>query len=175
MYRPVDLIEVRAWGATVGGVSIDPGLGYYVFEYDPKWQARGIELAPLTMPVSQSLHVFPLLPEATYKRLPAMLADALPDDFGNALIDAWMAREGVPKSAITPLDRLAYLGARGMGALEFRPTRGPRHRKATAVAISRLVVSARNALSGKFDGDRETEAAITNLIQVGTSAGGAAL
>lgn len=173
MYRPVDLIEVRAWGATVGGVSIDPGLGYYVFEYDPKWQARGIELAPLTMPVSQSLHVFPLLPEATYKRLPAMLADALPDDFGNALIDAWMAREGVPKSAITPLDRLAYLGARGMGALEFRPTRGLRHRKATAVAISRLVVSARNALSGKFDGDRETEAAITNLIQVGTSAGGA--
>ena len=173
MYRPVDLIEVRAWGATVGGVSIDPGLGYYVFEYDPKWQARGIELAPLTMPVSQSLHVFPLLPEATYKRLPAMLADALPDDFGNALIDAWMAREGVPKSAITPLDRLAYLGARGMGALEFRPTRGPRHRKATAVAISRLVVSARNALSGKFDGDRETEAAITNLIQVGASAGGA--
>ncbi len=173
MYRPVDLIEVRAWGATVGGVSIDPGLGSYVFEYDPKWQARGIELAPLTMPVSQSLHVFPLLPEATYKRLPAMLADALPDDFGNALIDAWMAREGVPKSAITPLDRLAYLGARGMGALEFRPTRGPRHRKATAVAISRLVVSARNALSGKFDGDRETEAAITNLIQVGTSAGGA--
>ncbi len=173
MYCPVDLIEVRAWGATVGGVSIDPGLGYYVFEYDPKWQARGIELAPLTMPVSQSLHVFPLLPEATYKRLPAMLADALPDDFGNALIDAWMAREGVPKSAITPLDRLAYLGARGMGALEFRPTRGPRHRKATAVAISRLVVSARNALSGKFDGDRETEAAITNLIQVGTSAGGA--
>lgn len=173
MYRPVDLIEVRAWGATVGGVSIDPGLGYYVFEYDPKWQARGIELAPLTMPVSQSLHVFPLLPEATYKRLPAMLADALPDDFGNALIDAYMAREGVPKSAITPLDRLAYLGARGMGALEFRPTRGPRHRKATAVAISRLVISARNALSGKFDGDRETEAAITNLIQVGTSAGGA--
>ena len=173
MYRPVDLIEVRAWGATVGGVSIDPGLGYYVFEYDPKWQVRGIELAPLTMPVSQSLHVFPLLPEATYKRLPAMLADALPDDFGNALIDAWMAREGVTKSAITQLDRLAYLGARGMGALEFKPTRGPRHRKATAVAISRLVVSARNALSGKFDGDRETEAAITNLIQVGTSAGGA--
>ena len=173
MYRPVDLIEVRAWGATVGGVSIDPGLGYYVFEYDPKWQTRGIELAPLTMPISQSLHVFPLLPEATYKRLPAMLADALPDDFGNALIDAWMAREGVAKAAITPLDRLAYLGARGMGALEFRPTRGPRHRKATAVAISRLVVSARNALSGKFDGDRETEAAINNLIQVGTSAGGA--
>ena len=121
MYRPVDLIEVRAWGATIGGVSIDPGLGYYVFEYDPKWQARGIELAPLTMPVSQSLHVFPLLPEATYKRLPAMLADALPDDFGNALIDAWMAREGVTKSAITPLDRLAYLGARAKAVIAWNP------------------------------------------------------
>jgi serine/threonine-protein kinase HipA len=173
MYHPVDLIEVRAWGATVGGVSIDPGLAYYVFEYEPKWQARGIELAPLTMPLGQALHVFPLLPEATFKRLPAMLADALPDDFGNALIDAYLAREGVPKAAITPLDRLAYMGGRGMGALEFRPTRGPRHRKATAVEVSQLVSSSRQALSGKFDGDRETEAAIMNLIQVGTSAGGA--
>ena len=173
MYRPVDVIEVRAWGNTVGAVTADPRLGYYVFEYSPKWQARGIELAPLNMPTSQAIHVFPLLPEATYKRLPALLADALPDDFGNALIDAYMAREGVSREAITPLDRLAYLGARGMGALEFRPTRGPRHRNATAVEISQLVVSARQALSGRFDGDRETEAAILNLIQVGTSAGGA--
>ena len=173
MYHPVDLIEVRAWGATVGGVSADPGLGYYVFEYDPKWQARGIELAPLTMPVGEALHVFPLLPEATFKRLPALLADALPDDFGNALIDAYLAKAGVAKEAITPLDRLAYMGERGMGALEFKPARGPRHKKATAVEISQLVISARQALSGKFDGDRETEAAIMNLIQVGTSAGGA--
>ena len=139
MYRAVDLIEVRAWGATVGGVSVDPGLGYYVFEYDPKWQSRGIELAPLTMPVAQPVHVFPLLPEATFKRLPAMLADALPDDFGNALIDAYLAREGVAKAAITALDRLAYMSNRGMGALEFRPARGPRRTKATAVEISQLV------------------------------------
>ena len=173
MYRAVDLIEVRAWGATVGGVSVDPGLGYYVFEYDPKWQARGIELAPLTMPVAQPVHVFPLLPEATFKRLPAMLADALPDDFGNALIDAYLAREGVAKAAITALDRLAYMSNRGMGALEFRPARGPRRTKATAVEISQLVAGSREALSGRFGGDRETEAAIMNLIQVGTSAGGA--
>ena len=173
MYRAVDLIEVRAWGATVGGVSVDPGLGYYVFEYDPKWQARGIELAPLTMPVAQPVHVFPLLPEANFKRLPAMLADALPDDFGNALIDAYLAREGVAKAAITALDRLAYMSNRGMGALEFRPARGPKRTKATAVEISQLVAGSREALSGRFGGDRETEAAIMNLIQVGTSAGGA--
>lgn len=173
MYRPVELIEVRAWGSTVGGVTLDPGLGYYVFEYAPGWQARGIELAPLTMPLRESIHVFPLLPESTFKRLPAMLADALPDDFGNALIDAYLAREGVPREAITPLDRLAYMSGRGMGALEFRPARGPRHVKATALEISRLVNSSRQALAGKFGGDRETEAAIMNLIQVGTSAGGA--
>ncbi len=125
------------------------------------------------MPIAQSIHVFPVLPEATFQRLPALLADALPDDFGNALIDANLARAGVEGNAITPLDRLACMAARGMGALEFRPARGPRHTKPTAIELSELVTSSRQALAGKFDGDRETEAAILNLIQVGTSAGGA--
>jgi serine/threonine-protein kinase HipA len=173
MYRPVSLIEVRAWDKTVGAISLDSGTGYYVFEYAPAWQAGGIELAPLVMPVKEKLHMFPLLPEPTFMRLPAMLADAIPDDFGNALIDAWLAKAGVPKEAITPLDRLAYMGKRGMGALEFRPVRGPRHTKATAVEIATLVISSREALAGTIDGDRETQAAIMNLIQVGTSAGGA--
>ncbi len=173
MYKPVDVVEVRAWGKTVGAVTLEPRLGYYVFEYDPRWQRLGIELAPLTMPVAQSQHVFPLLPKSTFKRLPAMLADSLPDDFGNALIDAYLAREGVPKAAITPLDRLAYMGTRSMGALEFRPVRGPRKIKPTALEISMLVDASRMALRGRFDGDRETEAALMNLIQVGTSAGGA--
>ena len=70
--------------------------------------------------------VFTDLPELTYRRLPGMLADALPDDFGNTLIDAWMAREGVGKPQITSLDRLAYMGRRGLGALEFKPARGPK-------------------------------------------------
>ena len=173
MYKAVDLIEVRAWGATVGAVALEPRVGYYAFEYAPAWRARGIELAPLTMPISQSTYVFPTLPEATFQRLPALLADALPDDFGNALIEAYLARAGVERNAITPLDRLAYMAARGMGALEFRPARGPRHTKPTAIELSELVTSSRQALAGKFDGDRETEAAILNLIQVGTSAGGA--
>ncbi len=173
MYQPVDVIEVRAWGTTVGAVTLEPRLGYYAFEYAPAWRARGVELAPLTMPISQSTYVFPSLPEATYQRLPALLADALPDDFGNALIDAYLSRAGVERNAITPLDRLAYMAARGMGALEFRPARGPRHTKPTAIELSELVTSSRQALAGKFDGDRETEAAILNLIQVGTSAGGA--
>lgn len=74
MYRPVDLIEVRAWGQLVSAVTIDPSVNYYVFEYDATWQERGIELAPLTMPTSKRFHIFPLLPEDLFKWLPAMLA-----------------------------------------------------------------------------------------------------
>jgi serine/threonine-protein kinase HipA len=173
MYTPVDVIEVRIWGERVGAVAMDPRVGYYVFEYEPAWTARGIELAPLTMPLSRTPYVFTTLPEITYKRLPAMLADSLPDDFGNALIDAYLSTQGVTREAVTPLDRLAYMANRGVGALEFRPARGPRHRKASAVELSDLVTGSRQLLHGNFSGDREIEAAILQLIQVGTSAGGA--
>jgi len=98
----------------------------------------------------------------------------LPDDFGNALIDAWLAQQGVPKGAITPLDRLAYMGKRGIGALEFHPMRGPsRGAKSTAIRLSRLVESARLAVRGDFDSDPHAQAALSQIIQVGTSAGGA--
>ncbi len=173
MYTPVDVIEVRIWGERVGAVALDPRLGYYVFEYEPAWMTRGIELAPLTMPLSRTPYVFTSLPEITYKRLPAMLADSLPDDFGNALIDAYLATQGVTREAVTPLDRLAYMASRGVGALEFRPARGPRHRKPSAVELSDLVGGSRQLLHGNLSGDREIEAAILQLIQVGTSAGGA--
>ncbi len=173
MYKPVDVISVSIWGEAVGAVSLDPASGYYVFEYNRAWQKRSIELAPFTMPVNQSQFVFPSLSQITYRRLPAMLADALPDNFGNALIDAYLAKEGIPKNAITELDRLAYMGTRGMGALEFKPERGPKAKTPTAIEISELVISARQALSGNFATDKQSQAALMNLIRVGTSAGGA--
>jgi len=117
--------------------------------------------------------VFPNLPPLTYHRLPAMIADSLPDDFGNALTTAYLANEGVQPEDITPLDRLAYLGSRGMGALEFRPGRGPRTRKSTAIDLSELVVAARSALAGDIASESGTTDAIKHLIAVGTSAGGA--
>ncbi|GAA4666197.1 type II toxin-antitoxin system HipA family toxin [Frondihabitans cladoniiphilus] len=172
-YTPVSAVEVTAWGARVGAVAPDPRLGAYVFEYYPDWVARGVELAPVHLPIARRRHVFPALPEATFHRLPALLADALPDDFGNAIIDAWLARQGIRQSEVTPLDRLAYMSNRAMGALEFRPSRGPRQRVASAVEMSDLVEGARSVLDERFAGDRETEAAIQSLIQVGTSAGGA--
>jgi len=173
MYRPVHVIEVRLWNQRVGAVMRDERNGCYAFEYEPKWRRRGIELSPLQMPTSRQLFAFPSLPEGTFRRLPAMLADALPDDFGNALIDAYLARQGIEKERITPLDRLAYVGSRGMGALEFRPALRTLARKPTALQLSQLVLASRKALSGVLAGDRETEAALKNLVQVGTSAGGA--
>jgi serine/threonine-protein kinase HipA len=172
-YTPVTVIEVRAWGRLVGALAPDPASGYFAFEFDPGWIESGIELAPLSTPLSERVRVYPGLPEPTFHRLPPFIADALPDDFGNALVTAYLASQGVERSSITALDRLAYLGHRGMGALEFRPTRGPQRRKPTALELSDLVVGARSALSGRIEGDREAAAALANLIQVGTSAGGA--
>lgn len=175
VYEPVDVVEVRCWGSRVGALARDPTSGFYAFEYDPKWARSGIELAPIYMPTAAAVapFVFPALPVETYNRLPAMIADALPDDFGNALTTAYFANEGVRPEDITPLDRLAYLGTRGIGALEFHPTRGPRTRKATAIELSELVVAARSALAGSIGTDHGITDALEHLIAVGTSAGGA--
>lgn len=159
----------------MGAVALDPTLGVYAFAYDPKWKRKGVEAAPLTMPLSdsRSVFVFPALPKGTYLGLPAMLADALPDDFGNALIDAWMATQGVDKKSVTVLDRLAYMGQRGTGALEFKPARGSHKESATPIAMKELVEEARRLVQGTFAVDHEAKAALANIIKVGTSAGGA--
>jgi serine/threonine-protein kinase HipA len=173
--KPVDVIEVLLWGERVGATTADPTLGCYAFEYEPAWKRQGIELAPLTMPLADSRQIFTFftLPKPTYFGLPALLADALPDDFGNALIDAWMATKGIEKSAVTVLDRLAYMGKRGMGALEFRPARGSHTESSAPIEMKQLVEEARRLVQGSFSVDREAKAALANIIKVGTSAGGA--
>jgi serine/threonine-protein kinase HipA len=175
MFKPVKAIEVRVWGRKVGAVALDPNLEFYAFEYDPKFVASAIELSPLKMPLSRAGEpfVFTDLAERTFKRLPAMLSDALPDDFGNSLIDAWMARHGIAKEEITALDRLAYMGKRGMGALEFKPARGSHAASTTAIKLSKLVESARAAVHGEIDSDKLAQSALSQIIQMGTSAGGA--
>jgi serine/threonine-protein kinase HipA len=174
-YKKVDQIEVFLWGKFVGAVALDPKLGYYVFAYDKKFGKSGIEVSPLHMPLndSETPYVFTDLPELTYKRLPAMLADALPDDFGNALINRYMADKGISTSQITALDRLAYMGKRSMGALEFKPTRGPKNEKSAALEMNSLVTEARKMVKGNFADDDHMSAALRSIIEVGTSAGGA--
>ena len=173
--KDVSVIEMWVWGRFAGAVTLDPSLAYYAFEYDPAWKRAGVELSPLHMSSKESrqVYVFPTLPEATYFRLPALLADALPDDFGNALIDAWMAQRGIVKSSVTILDRLAYMGKRGMGALEFRPARGSHKESSAPVEMKELVEEARRLVQGTFSVDHEAKAALANIIKVGTSAGGA--
>ncbi len=171
----IEKINVHIWGNQVGAIALAPSLEFYVFTYDPKFAKTGIELSPLHMPLdsTERPYIFPELPELTYKRLPAMIADALPDDFGNALIDRYMASKGISKSQITTLDRLAYMGSRSMGALEFKPEYAPKTHTAFALEMNSLVAEARNVLHGFLHEDAAMNAALRNIIAVGTSAGGA--
>ncbi len=129
------------------------------------------------MPLAQARDpfIFTDLPELTFKLVIAgrLLADALPDDFGNNLIDAWMARQGVEKDHISALDRLAYMGKRGFGALEYKPVRGSSIGSATAIKLSKLVEIARLAVKGELGEDDLAQSVLNQIIQVGTSAGGA--
>ncbi|MCL2528846.1 MAG: type II toxin-antitoxin system HipA family toxin [Coriobacteriia bacterium] len=176
-YKQVNALEVRCWGRRVGALALDPTRGYYAFEYYPEFRQTGFELAPLMLPLAtRGATVFPNLPDQTFLRLPPFIADSLPDYFGNSLIDAWMARNGLDSSAFSPLDRLAYIGKRGMGALEYHPAiRKGRKAKATAVELGELVSAARKAVAVnlKFARPEDIDAELAQLIEIGTSAGGA--
>jgi serine/threonine-protein kinase HipA len=173
-YKHVDVVNVYLWNKHIGAVTLDPTWGYYVFEYTSSFASLGIEPAPLQMPARQGeTFMFTDLPEITFKRLPAMLADTLPDDFGNALIDRYMAEKGLDKSNVTALDRLAYMGSRAMGALEYKPTRSPQKHKSSAIVLSDLVTQARRAVEGTLVDDNHANAALRSILDVGTSAGGA--
>lgn len=172
------LAEVRLWGRRIGAVSLADGETIASFQYDSAFIDSGIQVAPLMMPLSPRVHRFPDLPTGTFHGLPGLLADSLPDKFGNALIDAWLATQGRRPESFNAVERLCYTGARGMGALEFVPTLGPRLQRAHPVEIDALVqlasdvLSQRGNLRGSFaDEDRAT--ALNDILRVGTSAGGA--
>ena len=88
------IAQVRLWGRTIGAVSLEDGREVAAFQFEPAFARSGIEVAPLTMPLSDRVYTFPELPRASFHGLPGMLADALPDRFGNLLIDAWLATQG---------------------------------------------------------------------------------
>jgi serine/threonine-protein kinase HipA len=171
-YKAADVIEVSAWGRTVGAVALDPMTGFYAFEYDDAWVASGADLAPLYMPRRHEVYEFPDLSRNAFYGLPAMLADALPDRFGNALVNAWMAEQGIDARQITPLDRLAYASNRAMGALTFAPPVGPSASEVSLVQVADLVAAARADIAGTLNDD-EAHDALAQLITVGSTAGGA--
>ncbi|MDH3327425.1 MAG: HipA N-terminal domain-containing protein, partial [Gammaproteobacteria bacterium] len=116
-----NLAEVRLWEELVGALAYDTTSKISTFEYAPEWINKGIEIAPLRMPLSSKKFQFSDLNPETYKGLPPIFADTLPDDFGNAVINAWLTRNGRDVNSFTSLERLLYTANRGMGALEFEP------------------------------------------------------
>ena len=169
--------SVVLWGRRIGAVSWDAGRGVGVFQYDPRFVRAGIEVSPITMPVREAPYTFPGLGREAFKGLPGLLADALPDRFGNALIDVWLAETGRTDEDFSPVDRLCYIGRRGVGALEFEPglRRRDRRRKLEIGQLADLANRAleeRGRLAGGLGG-RDDAVALEDILSVGTSAGGA--
>jgi serine/threonine-protein kinase HipA len=176
--RRVRACTVRLRGEDIGAAAWNEAQGFASFEYTGAFVRRGLQLAPLTMPVEAGrTYSFPALNRETFLGLPGLLADALPDRFGNALIDIWLAEQGRSKADFNPVERLCYMGARGMGALEFKPAHGPRARTAVPIEIDELtriaaqVLKQREALITNLDAEQEE--ALKMIIRIGTSAGGA--
>jgi serine/threonine-protein kinase HipA len=170
--------KVQLWGRTIGAVSLEDGASAAAFQYDPAFAQSGIEISPITMPLSDQIYVFPELPQRTFHGLPGLLADSLPDRFGNALIDAWLATQGRTPDSFNAVERLCYTGTRGMGALEFAPSIGPKPQRAKKIEIDALVKLAsevlthRKNLKATFAGEKRKNA-LSDILRVGTSAGGA--
>jgi len=173
----VTLAEVRLWGRTIGAVSLEEGASFATFQYDPAFARSGIEVAPLVMPLATAPYRFPELSPASFYGLPGLLADSLPDKFGNALINAWLATQNRTPESFDAVERLCYVGTRGIGALEFHPTLGPSPRAAKNIRVDALVelaseiLTQRNGFSTSFARDKEE--ALKDILRVGTSAGGA--
>jgi serine/threonine-protein kinase HipA len=172
------LAEVKLWGRTIGAVSLEDGSRVAAFQYDPAFARSGIEVSPITTPLGDRVYVFPDLPQRTFHGLPGLLADSLPDRFGNALIDAWLATQGRTPESFNAVERLCYIGARGMGALEFAPSMGPKPQQAKKIGIDALVklaseiLSQRRNLKTTFTSERRKNA-LNDILRIGTSAGGA--
>ncbi|TES87972.1 MAG: type II toxin-antitoxin system HipA family toxin [Desulfobacteraceae bacterium] len=181
MVTQVDTAYVHLWGMLVGAVSWDPNKGFATFEFDREFLEKGLDLSPIKMPIIEARggtarFEFRTLSKETYRGLPGMLADALPDRFGNRIIDAWLARQGRTPESFSSVERLCYTGKRAMGALEFSPIINQVIERSVPVEVSELVelvqkvTKERSKLKARFD--REASEALLDIIRVGTSAGG---
>jgi serine/threonine-protein kinase HipA len=181
----MDVAEVKIWGELAGAVAWDEAAGLATFEYEPQFKSKGWEIAPLQMPLSAANRVFafPALRKKAdpaldnFKGLPGLLADVLPDRYGNELINLWLARQGRPQNSMNPVEMLCFIGTRGMGALEFEPAVWKESKRTFAVEIEALVEVAKNMLAQKENFSANLEAdttkAMSELLRIGTSAGGA--
>lgn len=178
MVARAEIAKVFLWGEFVGAVQWNAERKIANFEYDPRFVKTGLPIAPLQMPLDRANEIFSFnnLNQATYRGLPGLLADSLPDHFGNQLINAWLLRQGRASGDFTAVERLCYIGKRGMGALEYVPAAAWKNSKSVPVDIAQLVDLAEIALGKqtKMQGDLKAKKtdALKIILRVGTSAGG---
>lgn len=176
---------VKIWGKTVGAVSWDDANKVASFEYDPKFKTTGLDLSPIKIPIQSNTNIFSF-PELrisrhgdydTFKGLPGLLADVLPDKYGNQLINSWLAQNGRPENSMNPVEQLCFIGTRGMGALEFEPTQLKPNKRTFEVEIHSLVDIAQRMLNKRksFEANlsKNEQQAMLDILKIGTSAGGA--
>lgn len=172
------LAEVRMWGRRIGAVAWDANRQVANFEYEAAFTRSGIQVAPLMMPLASGIYSFPNLPRTTFKGLPGLLSDSLPDDFGNALINAWLARQGRTADSFNAVERLCYTGNRGMGALEYVPAidvpeaKGEVLNMQALVELASTILRQREQMDGTFTTTLQDNS-LNNILRIGTSAGGA--
>lgn len=174
------IAAVKIWNHKVGAVLWDESKNVGVFEFDKNFIDSGLDLSPITLPMSEvnkgrRVFSFPFLNFETFKGLPGLLADSLPDKFGNQVIDAWLARQGRAAQSFNPVDRLCYIGKRGMGAIEFEPESGQQKIPSNTLEIEALVEFAKEVLAERasFQTNLQSEKGFSDILQVGSSAGGA--
>ncbi len=174
------IVQVKLWNKLVGAAAWDNRRNTGVFEFSEDFVLHGLDTAPIMMPLEdlergQRIFSFPELSVKTFEGLPGMLADALPDAFGNAVLRAWLRSENRTASSLTPLEKLSYMGKRGMGALEFEPTSSVAESQ-EEIEVTRLVDLTNKVLQNKeavdLDLSEKEEQAMAQLIQIGASAGG---
>ena len=172
------LAEVKLWGTLIGAVSMPDNTQVAGFQYAPDFLSSGIEVSPLVMPLRVAPYTFPSLSAESFRGLPGLLADSLPDRYGNALIDAWLAGHGRAPESFDAVERLCYIGRRGMGALEFAPALGPSPSPRRDLQVAELVELASEVLSRREElvaslAEGQQEQAMLDILSVGASAGGA--
>ena len=170
---------VKLWGTTIGAVTLDEPGGIANFQYDPAFVGSDIQVSPLQMPLSNQVFSFATLRKESFHGLPGMLADSLPDKFGNRVIDAWLANQGRLPESFDAVERLRYTGSRGMGALEYAPPEVSLD-KSTVVDVPELVELANRVMQERVDFNTRFEKfghnksdALNDIVKVSSSAGGA--
>ncbi len=170
--------RVKLWGRTIGAVLLEDGSNVAAFQYDPDFAGSGIQVSPMVMPLSHQIYSFPDISKPTFHGLPGLVADSLPDKFGNALIDAWLVRNGRNQGSFSSVERLCYTGKRGMGALEYEPAAGPKSTESERIEVAGMVELASKILTERTSIQQSiapdvAEHSLRHILRVGTSAGGA--